>query len=399
MTPTNQSDFSFDAQAFHDDLPKGKSSGTLEVTQNSIEFIGSGKRVSFPMDTIELTLGGASNRLAYFKSQAQPDWVLYTSDLNILKHPSLQTRPEISEQLSLIKNKRRSGWLITAFALMLIIAAPILLYMSMGSITGYAAEQVPAEWEETMGKTIFAQYQADIELMDQQQAEQLLPALTSPLLNAIENKPYPFKIYIVNDEAINAFALPGGYIVINSGLILKADNPEQMLGVLAHEISHVTEKHSMKNIFGVLGTYLVIDLIIGDASGLIATAAEAAPLIINQSYSRDFEREADLKGFELLEKARINPIGLQGFFAKIKAEQQKRLEKSPLEENAELIEAASSIISTHPATDERIATIGQLIAEKSDRSTPYLQLQQPFEKLQAAVANFVTSNSQAADEQ
>ncbi|NDF00004.1 MAG: hypothetical protein EB034_17270, partial [Verrucomicrobia bacterium] len=88
---------------------------------------------------------------------------------------------------------------------------------------------------------------------------------------------YPFKLHIIEDASLNAFALPGGNVAIHSGLLLTADSPEEVLGVLGHELSHVTKQHGLRGIVQSLGLYAVVTTFFGDVSGLAAILVNNAP--------------------------------------------------------------------------------------------------------------------------
>lgn len=380
----------FDAHAFHPSLPKGKSSGKVTIDNQSIRFEGGGKQCAFLFSCTQISLGGASNRLVYFHDETQKDWVLYSADRNILKHPEIKAHPELTKQASKARGKRQGSWAVLITVALLVLLSPVAAYFSMPILSKLAAHQVPAEWEETLGKAAFAQYSVDYDLMDDDDTALILSPLSDPLLKALPKAEFDYRIHIANEESINAFALPGGYIVIHSGLILAADTPEEMLGVLAHEISHVTQKHSLQNIISSLGVYITLTVLLGDASGLVAIIGSAAPLLINQSFSRDFERNADEEGYKLLQKAKINPAGLRDFFKTMQAEEEKRLDKMSNDESREVIETAFQILSTHPSTDERIANI-QAMLDNGD-ALNYLNLNNDFIKLQDAVKTFVVDN-------
>ena len=98
-----------------------------------------------------------------------------------------------------------------------------------------------------------------------------------------------------------------------------------VLGVLAHEISHVTEQHGVRQIMARAGVALTAQALLGDVNGMMAMIAAATPMLLSQSYSRDFESDADEHGFDLLEKADIDPNGLVSFFEKIMEEEKARL--------------------------------------------------------------------------
>lgn len=380
----------FDSHAFHDTLPKGKSSGQLSIDSHTLHFEGGGQSHNFSLDNCTISLGGASNRLVYIHDKTQPDWVLYTADRSFLKSEHIQGHPQLAQHAKQARGKRHGSWAVLWTVLLLIILSPIGLYLSVPWLTKVAANHVPPEWEESLGKAAFAQYQVDYDMMHKNDIENYLQPLSDPLIKALDNSPYSYQLYIANEESINAFALPGGYIVIHSGLILAADTPEELLGVLAHEISHVTEKHSIRNIISSLGVYFTLSLVIGDVSGLAAIISSAAPMLINQSFSRDFERDADKVGFNLLQAANINPKGLSEFFETIKEEEQKRIDKMSDDTSREVIERAFSILSTHPATDERINYIQTLISHAKPQN--YQNLNTDFTALKTQVEKFVIEN-------
>ena len=385
----------YQGHGFHKSLPNGKASGTITVSSGMIRFepgVSDVKSESFPIEGCEFSLGGASDRLVFIRHPSRPEWSFYTSDRGILNNPLLQNVPSIALQLQKAKRTRWFNHSVVVAVLVAMVMIPLVLFSSMDTITGFAAKQVPAEWEHKMGETVYAQYQIGEQLMSEEDTKKHLLPIVDPLLMALDNPRFTPQFSIVNDPEINAFALPGGFVVINSGLILAADSADEMLGVLAHELSHVTEQHSVRNIISAASVYLSIDLLLGDVSGLLAMIADAAPLLLNQQFSRGFEREADVKGYELLTRANINPKGLASFFEKLVAEQEKQLEKVEDETTRELMIAAQGLLSTHPATEERIAYILSLVEKNSkNQEESYLVFVEQFDELKAAVKTFVVS--------
>ena len=225
------------------------------------------------------------------------------------------------------RRKRALGWGAISAVLFLIVAVPLLLVMRMDLVTGMIAKKIPLSWEQQLGESTIAQYQLGKDVMDKKESDLLLDPLIKPLLGALDNSRYTYQFYIVNDGSLNAFALPGGQVVVHSALILRAESAEELLGVVAHEITHVEEQHGLRGVIGATGIYMIASAVFGDLSGMMATLTSAAPLLLNQSYSRRFETESDLKGFALLQKARINPAGLASFFEKMIDEEKKQLEK------------------------------------------------------------------------
>ena len=380
----------YECMGFHESLPKGKASGDLTVDASAVRCVVAGQTLRLPLQGLQVHMGGASNRLVFFSHPLVKGWSFYTSDLRILRDPHLHNQADIAALLNKAKHKRLAGWGLLAGVLLLVVAVPLLLVLRMDVLTGMLAKQIPPSWEEQLGESTLAQYQLGKTLMPQEQVEKLLKPLTSPLLDALGSSQYQYRFYIVNDGSLNAFALPGGQIVIHSALIVRADAAEELLGVLAHEIIHVEAQHGVRGVMGTAGIYLLASAVLGDMSGLMATLGGAAPLLLNQSYSRRFETESDVKGHALLLKARINPTGLASFFEKIIAEEKKQLAKIADEENRELVKDALQFLSTHPASEERIAQLAQLSAQAGQQD--YRDLTAEFAQLQAEVKQFVTAS-------
>ena len=377
---------------FHDSFKNGKASGELTLTDAHVQFRNDQGSVRFSIRGAQFKVGGASDRLLFISHPSQPDWNLYTADLSILKHPALQNDPQVQQQVKKARNTKRLAWGIFGSVGGLLIAIPLCIILFMDSITGMLAPHIPAEWEASLGETVFEQYTLGQDFLDQDDTDRLLMPLVQPLLDNIESDRYEYRFHISRDEQVNAFALPGGYIVINSGLILKADSASEMLGVVAHEIAHVTEQHSVRNIMGTAGVYLTVNAMLGDMTGLLAVVADAAPFLINQSYSRGFESDADEKGLSLLHRTAIDPEGLVTFFEKLRALEQEKMQEMAGEENSETVESTLQFLSTHPATDDRIENLRQRIDALPHQREQDLQTE--FDALKERVKLFVAEEDQ-----
>jgi len=151
----------------------------------------------------------------------------------------------------------------------------------------------------------------------------------------------PFIIKVVDDDEINAMALPGGFLYVNTGLILAAEDEAELAGVMAHEIAHVALRHATRTqsratIAEILTIPAVI--LIGPYSGAVRAAIPLTFL----KFSRGFEAEADYFGLQYMYKAGYDPNGLVSLFEKVQAREKKR--------PGTLAEAFSS----HPQTQERV---------------------------------------------
>ncbi|GAA5215233.1 M48 family metallopeptidase [Corallincola platygyrae] len=377
----------------HSSLPKGKASGQLRVGRSHLIFTIADQQIELSLNELTMEQGGASDRLVFFTHPARPDWRFYTSDKSVLKDPHFKQYPHLATKMRGARNKHVFNWSLLVVVLLLILAVPIAAMMNLHRASAVIAEQVPVEWEQQLGESSFAQYQIGAELMDEEQSERLMQPLISPLIDVLPNRRFDYRFYIVNDGSLNAFALPGGIVVLNSGLILAADDAAELLGVVGHEITHVRERHGIRGVISRAGIYVAVSALVGDVSGVLAVVADAAPLLISQGYSRDFETEADELSHELLVKARIDPTGLARFFEKMRAKEQEKLAELGDEETQAWLTTAMGFLSSHPTTDERITALNH---RDADESIEYRDLSQPFAELKASVEAFVIEGEQDA---
>jgi predicted Zn-dependent protease len=187
-------------------------------------------------------------------------------------------------------------------------------------------------------------------------------------LAAVSNDPgFGFYFFPINDPNINAFAMPGGYIGVHTGLIVSAQTESELASVLGHEISHVTQRHIARQVFqskqiGMASMVaMALALLAARSSGQMAGAAiattQAGAISAQLAFSRDFEREADRQGFDILRKAGFDVRGMGVFF--------ERLQKSVrLYENN-----ATAYLRTHPLTGERLTDI-----QNREQAVPYRQV-------------------------
>ena len=352
--------------------------------------------MTFPSDGAEFKLGGASDRLVFMTHPSEPGWTLYTSDLSILENDALRDQFAIRRQLNRARARRRLNWSVLVLVVVAVLGIPVLALTNVPWITAGIAGRIPADWEISLGASTFSQYESENVLVDPPAALEHLDALIEPLIAAAPSDRYEFHVSIAHDSEVNAFALPGGYIVINSGLILAADDADEVLGVLSHEMAHVTEQHGLRMIIGASGAFVLVQALFGDVSGLLAIVVNAAPLLISQSYSRGFESEADEKGFELLDRAGIDPRGMVSFFEKNRHTEEVMLDTIKDEETRGIAENVSEYLSSHPSSDKRIANLEELIAEQD--VAEYRNSNDAFLVLKSLVEQFVADNAAVVDE-
>lgn len=156
------------------------------------------------------------------------------------------------------------------------------------------------------------------------------------------SKQYPIKITVVESDVVNAYALPGGHIVVNSAILKDIEKPESLVALLSHETTHINRRHSLQNILSSMGSGFVITLFTnagGSAANMIIGNADYLRVL---RYSRQLEQQADAEGMVLMNNNHINPEGMMQLMQTLKVE------------NDDQHPQGLSFLSTHPLTDERI---------------------------------------------
>ena len=167
-------------------------------------------------------------------------------------------------------------------------------------------------------------------------------AVAASLTGALDDHRFTFQFVVVDDPEVNAFALPGGFVTVNKGLLDSAETGDEVAAVLAHEMQHVLRRHGTERMLRELGASTLLSALFGGTD--IAVPAGVTHDFISNAYDRDQESEADELGLALLVKAGLDPRGMSRFFA--------RLAKAGLNPPA--------LLSTHPDPGDR--------AEKAERA-------------------------------
>lgn len=263
---------------------------------------------------------------------------------------------------------RRPLALLLSLALALPAPLPALAY-DLPDLGDVAASELSPAAERRIGEQIISQIRwRDAAYLDDPEVEEYVDRLGHRLAAASNSPAQDFDFFVVRDPTLNAFALPGGYIGVHTGLLLAAQTESEFASVLGHEIAHVTQRH-IAQIVGKQSQsamLMVASLLVAvlaarsnsDVSQAAIAAGQAGAIQSQLGYTRSFEREADRVGLETLANAGLDVRGMPGFFER-------------LQRNTRVYENnAPAYLRTHPLTSERIADMENRVTSMPYRQVP-----------------------------
>ncbi len=232
------------------------------------------------------------------------------------------------------------------------------------------------EKEQMLGRQMADQVEQSSRLIQDPGITEYINRVGQSLVRNSDAK-VPFTIKVIDSDEVNAFALPGGFFYVNSGLIEAADNEAELAGVMAHEIAHVAARHGTRNatraqIWNIASVPLIfaggpLAYVVGQAAGL------AVPLSFLK-FTRNAEREADLLGLEYSYESGYDPQAFVDFFEKLEAQEKKHQS------------AIAKVFSTHPMTADRVKEAQKDIAEYLPSRPEYVVTTSEFDEVKARLA-------------
>jgi predicted Zn-dependent protease len=237
------------------------------------------------------------------------------------------------------------------------------------------------EHEIALGKSLAQEVERSSKMIDDPVVTEYVNRVGQNLVRNSDAR-VPFTIKVIDSDEVNAFALPGGFFYVNSGLILRAQEESELAGVMAHEISHVCARHGTKNATkGEAMQLAMIPLMLLGPGGWAGYGIyEAASLAIPVTYlkfSRDAEREADYLGLQYMYKAGYDPNSYVTFFERIQADEKRRPGTIP------------KVFSTHPPTPDRIEATQKEIARILPAKQEYIVTTSEFDSVKSRLRNIM----------
>jgi Zn-dependent protease with chaperone function len=318
---------------------------------------GSNVMINWPLKDVEASFDLASQR-SKLRNKKFPG-----AELLIQGNDAASYVKEMQAETQKPWHKKGSGqeWIRNSLLLLSILGALFLLYLLIVPwLSSKLASKVSIKTERQLGDAV---YDA-MGLPAQEDAAKTI------LLNEFFTKmdipsPYSIRISVVNENVVNAFALPGGRIVVYSALLKEMDSYPELAALLSHEFTHVNNKHSTRSIFRKLGSKVFLGLLFGRFGSVTSVVVDHADNLRSLKYSRSLEKEADMEGLAILTKRGIDPKGFTDLFTHLK--------------EAGSATMMPEFLASHPDTDKRLKYIREAAAMVT--VTENEELKAIFEKL------------------
>ncbi len=304
-----------------------------------------GETRAWPYDAVRRTQGRFAGEQARFEHGAPIAEALLIDDPALLE-ALYRLAPRLGAA-AYDPSRRTSRIALTAAAALIAVAATVgaTLY-GVPTLVGAVTPHVPVSWDVRLGDAVLEHFADTDTRCDDPILQAAIDEVFAATLGA-SAAPYPFHLIVLDDPDLNAFAAPGGPIVILRGLLRRTETPEELAGVLAHEAQHIIQRHSTQALLQQASTGLLIAALTGDVSGAAAFGLNAAANLGTLRYSRAHEAEADEEGMRMILDAGIDPAGMIAFYELLAREGPD-------------LPGLLSYLSTHPATDERVQRLRAL---------------------------------------
>lgn len=367
-----------DTMSHYGRLSDGKSAASrdckvrLDMTALDITSDDGSVRVRWPYDTLQSGEPLRQHSVdVLLSSSASPGLTLFV--------PSAQFAAALSHRAPYLTARSQRWrharpWILGACA---VAGLTLLVHLAGWTPMRTVAQLLPQNWRERLGDAAIGSMVDKRNRCVGEAGIAALDKLTERLSQAAGPQ-YGFKVAVIDWDLLNAFAVPGNKIIMTKEMVEKADSPDEVAGVLAHEMGHGIELHPETGIIRAVGLSAALELMMGGSSG---TLANVGLMLAQLGYTRTAEREADVQALILLRKAGISQQGLSAFFRRVLKEEgayeNEDANTAPKDatngKRSKRLENALDMLSTHPPTQERAEMIR---SSPSYPSTPSLTPQE-----------------------
>ena len=327
---------------------------TVTVTAAGLHLArADGQHMTWPYGAIRQTQGrnrGEQVRLEYGDDPAESVVVSEAGLVEAIR--------DLAPRFASTFHDAAEWWHVAAWIAAGLTAVAALYFWAVPAFAAFVAPRIPMAWEQRVGESVLARMAPAEARCEGQPQIAALRGVLNRIVAAAPSTSYDFTLVVVDDSLVNAFAAPGGYVVVFRGLLEAAETPEELAGVLAHEIEHVLLRHPTQALAREIPLRLALAAVTGGSDGM-DRVVQAAGTIGAMRYRRSDEFEADREGMRLIQAARIDPAGMVSFMRTL----DRRRAGGP---------RLVSYLSTHPHTADRVATLEALAAGARYQPEPLL---------------------------
>jgi Zn-dependent protease with chaperone function len=288
-------------------------------------------QLNLPFASVSVSAGGLDHdQLVVRWGIAREARTLFLKDPALIRAFRSSAPPELTKHLDetaatvrRVRSRNRTVWTLV---LAVVVGLALAVWFSTDVLVEWAVDRIPREWEQRLGHSAYQDFLVQQTVMKEGASVAAVHEISQRLIAQIPGNPYTFELSVVKNDVVNAFALPGGYVVVFTGLLEQAKSGEEVAGVLSHEFNHVLERHGLERIVKQMGVVAVIGIILGDQQGLAGVMKQVGVELLSLQFGRAQETEADVRGLQLLHRARIDPAGMITFFQRLSEQEQGRVE-------------------------------------------------------------------------
>lgn len=275
------------------------------------------------------------------------------------------------------------GWIyrygtrgLVAVTLVMVLTSTLYYFFVLPEVAEFMGRHAPPAVEKELGAAVVNQ------VLDEDDIDAARSAHLAGFMRQLKRPDSaPVHVYVVKSDVPNAFAVPGGHIVVFTALLDSLPTPAALAALLGHEYSHISEKHTMRSLYRAAAHSLFWTVLIGDATSTAALVIDNAQLVNQLSFSRSMELEADEGGRLMLQQNKLDPRGMVQLF-EVLGQETKHAE-----------EALPQWLSTHPQTQDRLLQSKSFAAKATYSPAPSDSLAHYFTLLQAAVKPVAAADS------
>jgi len=342
-----QSTVEFQGGVFSAEIEGGRAGATVSLAAGAVVAVtAEGHFFRVPFGECQLEHGGASGRMWFCRTRDR-SLTIFCEAPGFVEALAMAARRELGPELDRLLGAKRAssrrGFWIGAAVLVAVAVLGFGAYLGLKQAGRASIKLLPHSVDKQLGDLALE----NMNLGGPVLTDSVLTGAIDEMVKRLAKQGghgFTFRVQVVDSTTVNAFALPGGAIVVYTGLLRSATSPEQVAGVLAHEIAHVTRRHGMERIAQSIGVIASLQLLFGDVTGLAAVAAEVLREGAINSYGRDQEHQADMDGVKTLARASIDPRSLADFFVLLKKEEAGSIN-------------LPAFLATHPDLDQRIKDV------------------------------------------